>query len=359
MNRNSTFPVKLFYSYCHKDSGFRDTMEDTLNLLEDSGLKQWSDGCILPGQDISDKIKQNMEGADIFVFLISRNFLASEECKKEWRYARELSKNRKTRMVPIIVRQCAWKDFENMRELMALPQDGKPVTQFNDEDVAWQQIYEGIKGVIDELRLSFVAKEEFLAEITHIDFVSHQKQTTTLDDLFVFSIPAFHSSDQRYYHFFDNVNQIINKRYALIYGDEMSGKTTFCAYIFRTLLEQKRPVMFVDLKEIEARKPSIKIYQEIYAKQFYGDFSLWIKQENRTVILDNLSNSQKSVQHLIFAKEHFHNVIVTVSSDVYSAYWIDDQRLADFTSIEIQHLSRSSKKLSSEGGLSYQNGTPL
>lgn len=277
MSKNSTFPVKLFYSYSHRDSRFRDTMKKTLNLLEDNGLKQWSDGCILPGQHIDDKVKRNMEESDIFAFLISSDFLASEECKKEWKYARELSKNGKARMLPIIIRQCSWKDFDNMKELLALPQDGKPVTQFNDGDIAWKQIYEGIKDIIDDLRQSFTAKEEFLTEITHIDFVSQQKQNTTLDDLFVFPSLRSNSSDERYYHFFDNVNQIINKKYALIYGDEMSGKTTFCAYIFCTLLEQKRPVMFIDMKDIEAKKPSINIYQEIYAKQFHGDFSLWIR----------------------------------------------------------------------------------
>ncbi len=88
----------------------------------------------------------------------------------------------------------------------------------------------------------------------------------------------------------------------------------------------------------------MNIYQEIYAKQFHGDFSLWRNQDDITLILDNPSHSPKSMEHVIFAKTNFHNVDVTVSSDIYSAYWHNDSRLANFVNIKIDRLSHAKQE---------------
>lgn len=338
MRKDSSFPMKLFYSYCHKDSKSKETMERTLKLLEDDGLKQWSDGCLLPGQHIDKTIRQNMEESDIFAFLISRDFLASEECKKEWSYAKQLSQNGKARIIPIIIRQCSWKDFDDMKEFMALPQDGKPVTQFNDSDTAWDQIYEGIKGVINDIRINFTPKKEYISEISCTDFISQRKQNITLDDLFVF--PSIYSLGEKRTLIFEDANQIIDEKYVLIDGEGLSGKTALCVHIFLTLAKQQKPALLIDLKEIERKTPTEKVYEGIYRNQFRGDFSLWREQENITIIFDNLSDQRKSMDHIVFAKEHFRNVIVTVSSDVYSTYWMNEPHLADFTHIKINPLTQ-------------------
>ena len=338
MSKDSPFPMKLFYSYCHGDSSYKKDMEKTLKLLEDDGLKQWSDRCILPGRHIDDTIKQNMRESSIVAFLISRGFLASAACKEEWNYAKQLSKNGQVRMISIIVRECAWKDFDDMKEFMALPQDGKPVTQFNDKETAWHQIYEGIKGVINDIRITFTPKNEYISEISCIDFISQRKQDVTLDDLFVF--PSIYSLGEKKTLIFEDVNQIIDKKHALIYGDGLSGKTALCVHIFLTLVKQEKPALLIDLKEIERKTPSEGIYKEIYKKQFHGDFSSWRKQKEITIILDNFSDQQKSMDHVMFAKQNFHNVVVAVSSDIYSAYWTNEPCLADFTNIKINLLSQ-------------------
>ena len=324
MSKNPTFPISLFYSYSHKDSSFRERMEKTLKLLEENaGLTQWSDRSIRPGEHISDAIKQNMEKSDILAFMVSSDFLASEACKEEWSYAGLLGRNGNKIRIPIILKECAWQDYDDMRSVLALPQDGKPVTRFSDRDSAWRQIYEGIKNVIESLRNCFSVKKEFVDEITKIDFISQQKQDIRLNDLFVFPSLYF-NADEKVSFVVDNVNQIIEKKFALIDGDDLSGKTALCFHLFLTLVEEEKPVLFIDLKEIANKKPSLKIYQEIYLQQFQGDFLLWQKQEGITVILDNLSHSPNSMEHVIFAKEHFHNVVVTVTSDIYRAYWHDD-----------------------------------
>lgn len=344
MSRNPTFPIRLFYSYSHKDSSFREKMEKILKLLEENdGLKQWSDRSIHPGEHISDTIKQSMEKSDILAFLISSDFLASDACKEEWSYAKRLAKNGTQARIPIILKECAWKDFDDMKSLMALPQDGKPVGKFGSRDEAWQQIYEGIKNVIESLRNCFNVKQAFVDEITKIDFISQQKQDIKLSDLFVFPSLYGHSGQGSPY-VVEEVNQIIKKKYALIDGGDLSGKTALCAHIFLSLVTENRPTMLINLKDLESKTPSMRIYQESYSKQFGGDFLLWMKQSDRTVILDNLSSSTNSIEHVVFAKENFDNVVVTVSSDIYRAYWHDDSRLADFANIKMSRLSHTKQE---------------
>ena len=344
MSKSPTFSIRLFYSYSHKDSPFREKMEKTLKLLEENdGLKQWSDRSIRPGEHISDTIKQNMEKSDILAFLISNDFLASDACKEEWNYAKTLAKNRNSSRIPIILKECPWQNFDDMQSMMALPQDGKPVTKFGDREEAWRQVYEGIKNVIERRRSCFSVKEEFIDEITKIEFISQQKQDIKLSEVFVFPSLYCNSGPGSPY-LIEDVRQIIKKQHALIDGGELSGKTALCVHMFLALVEEESPVIFIDLKDMESKPPSMRIYQDIYAKQFRGDFSLWMKQKDRTVILDNLSSSTNSIEHVNFAKKHFANVVVTVSSDIYRAYWSDDSRLADFASIKISRLSHTKQE---------------
>ena len=84
----------------------------------------------------------------------------------------------------IIVRECSWKDVLGNDDVKALPVDGKPVALFEDKDIAWHQVYEGIREVVDELRMTFAPKMEFLKELEKTDFISQSH--LRLQDLFVF-----------------------------------------------------------------------------------------------------------------------------------------------------------------------------
>ena len=91
-----------------------------------------------------------MDEADILVFLLSPDFIASDECMKEWEYAKQLvARGKPIFRIPIILRECAWQDLLRNDDIKALPNDGKPVATFDDKDTAWMQVYEGIKAVLE------------------------------------------------------------------------------------------------------------------------------------------------------------------------------------------------------------------
>ena len=74
-------PKKLFISYSHKDDSHREELEERLAMLKRNNIVSvWHDRKILAGEEWKDKIDENLESADIILFLISPSFLASNYC---------------------------------------------------------------------------------------------------------------------------------------------------------------------------------------------------------------------------------------------------------------------------------------
>ena len=182
----TAFYANLFYSYSHKDAQYRNDTETALSLLKKNNLlKDWSDLNILPGQTISKEIRKKMDEVDILVFLLSPDFINSDECMKEWDYSKQLAAEGKPiSRIPIILRDCSWKDLLGNDDIKALPKDGKPVANFDNKDTAWQQVYTGIKAVISQLRETFTPKSDFIRELEKTDFVSLEH--VKLQDIFCF-----------------------------------------------------------------------------------------------------------------------------------------------------------------------------
>ena len=171
---SNTFCANLFYSYSHKDAQYRDDMEIALSLLKRSKLlKDWSDLNILPGQTIPKEVRQKMDDANILVFLLSQDFIASDECMKEWEYAKQLTaKGKPIFRIPIILRDCPWEDLLANDNIKALPNDAKSVANFDNKDTAWMQVYHGIKAVISQLRKTFTSELEISAKMKKINNLS-------------------------------------------------------------------------------------------------------------------------------------------------------------------------------------------
>jgi hypothetical protein len=314
-------------------------MEKFLTLLRKEGvLKEWCDRKILAGQKISDVIHNELNNADIIVFLVSIDFLNSDACNEEWELANSLAKNNKKTLVSIIVRECPWFDFDNMSDYLALPTDGRPITSplWNDKDAAWNNVYSGIKDVIDSIRSTFDLKDDFKNKISILEFCSQSNEVLLLNDLFVFPNLIKHSDSTENEIILRNTTDILNEKKTIILGDSQSGKTKLCSHIFLELNEKNVPVLLIDLMDIANKKPTIDVFQQCYSDQYKGDFNLWLNQKEKTVIFDNLSQFRNSLEHLILAESVFDNVIVTTSIEDYESYFKDDTRLLKFSLIAVR-----------------------
>ena len=333
--------LRLFYSYCHADREYREEMEKVLRLLErERALQGWSDAEILPGQSISEKIKENLSQADIIVFLLSNDFLASDACIEEWHTARQLaSGERPVFRIPIVIRECAWIDFLSNDDLKALPDDGQAVA--SDPDVAWQEVYDGIKAVVAELRTTHSPKPAFLRGFDSAEIPT--ARPIQLNDIFVFPRLTVQSEDTDD----DDLGQLqvtdaqtlFQQGNCIIHGQEKAGKTALAKHLYLALTDAEQPVLFVDLHATVGRLSERQL-QTCYAEQFNGDYSIWRDLEGKTLIVDDVSEDPRALEFFEACTDAFATVILLTATDTYQAFFMDEIRLAQFRKLKIERLTR-------------------
>src|SRR5512138_2812390 len=89
---------KLFVSYSRKDSVAARKLITSFETMELDVWVDWED--IPPAVDWMDQIFHGIEGADVFIFLVSPDSVTSEVCNVE---VGQAAKNNK-RIIPVVVR---------------------------------------------------------------------------------------------------------------------------------------------------------------------------------------------------------------------------------------------------------------
>jgi GTPase SAR1 family protein len=143
--------LSLFYSYAHEDEVLRDQLEKHLRQLQRQGLiSAWHDREILPGGLWAHEIDTHLETASLILLLVSPDFLASDYCyENEMQRALARHERGTARVVPIILRSCDWQ-HSPLKDLQCLPRDGRPVTQWQDQDEIFNTITQGLRRIIEQ-----------------------------------------------------------------------------------------------------------------------------------------------------------------------------------------------------------------
>jgi TIR domain len=144
--------LSLFFSYSHADEELRDQLEQQLAILKrQKVISVWHDRRIIAGSEIDHNIDAQLEAADIILLLVSPAFLASDYCyDREMTRAMERHHAGEARVIPVILRPCAWHDAP-FGKLLATPIDGKPVTLCPDRDQAFLEVANAIKAAAKAL----------------------------------------------------------------------------------------------------------------------------------------------------------------------------------------------------------------
>lgn len=87
---------KIFISYSHTDQS---RVEKLVELLREAGYDPWFDHRLLPGQDWKAELLKAITEADIFVYAITPESVASEWCQWEFSKAIELGKS----IIPVLL----------------------------------------------------------------------------------------------------------------------------------------------------------------------------------------------------------------------------------------------------------------
>ena len=143
-------PLKVFFSYSRHDKNLRDDLDKHLSTLKrQKYIDAWHDRDILPGNTWDEEIKRELRAADIILFLISADFLATDYIMDiELPLALERREKGEATIIPIILRPCLWEETP-LADLLALPGKGIPITTWDSKDEALTEVVKGIKRVID------------------------------------------------------------------------------------------------------------------------------------------------------------------------------------------------------------------
>lgn len=141
--------TKAFISYSHRDEKARDRLHTHLATLRRSGeISAWFDREIFAGSDFDNEIKSTLGNSDLFLALVSPDFLASNYCyEREMAAALMRHDEGSLRVIPIILEPCDWKSTP-LGKLKALPKDGKPISTWTNENVAYLDVVTELRRVV-------------------------------------------------------------------------------------------------------------------------------------------------------------------------------------------------------------------
>ena len=121
---------RVFISYSHLDEGWKDRLVSHLGVLEGADrITLWVDRKIQPGDAWRAEIEQAMDDAAIAVLLVSADFLSSQFITGS--EVPRLLKRRQDeglRVIPLIIRPCAWQTAKWLAELETRPK-GRAVSE--------------------------------------------------------------------------------------------------------------------------------------------------------------------------------------------------------------------------------------
>jgi hypothetical protein len=143
--------MRAFISYSHHDKAALDRLHVHLkNLTRGRHIETWYDRDILAGSDLNAEIARELEAADLFLLLVSPDFIASDYCvEREMKRALERHAAGAARVVPIIVEECDWKAMGELRQLKAVPTDGKAISEWANANTAYLNVVQELRRIIE------------------------------------------------------------------------------------------------------------------------------------------------------------------------------------------------------------------
>jgi len=190
---NTMEPVKIYLSSSDEDKHYHQKLIVNLAGLKRQGkIKVLNDNGILPGNIWEEQILQWLKEAELVLFLVSSDFIASDFIYDvEIQKVLDCNQKGKVKIIPIIIRPC---DFESLPicQFKVLPLNKIPVSVWENEDEAWLQIIiqlkKVIKGIINEKTMQIPNQKTKAPVIRRLFPLASLAATASLLLLFTFSI---------------------------------------------------------------------------------------------------------------------------------------------------------------------------
>lgn len=302
-------PIKLFYSYSRKDEEFKDELQKHLATLKKNGLIcDWHDRDIDAGANWTEEIEKHISTADIILFLMSPDFIASDACQEEVRRTMKLKKEIGTVAIPIILRQCSWEDIPEIKSIQALPKNANPVSTWCDRDAAWKSVYDGIKSKVESLCAMPKLKDNFKRKLSFTPMGD-------LDKIFVYPDMMADNDSPNLEGNERDAEQLTNLkdagcRFVLLEGAEQSGKTALCNMLFLRYWRSGFYPIVINGKHISGKANITEIVNNAYREQYDSVGSYFGNDQDKRVLLiddchDKTAKRENFATFLASIKERF------------------------------------------------------
>ena len=153
--------INMFVIYAREDKDVKLDLLRHLNQFKEAfNLSIWHDDQIEPGQLWKPHIESRLNFTDVFLLLVSVDFMNSQFIKQtEFKAAIDRHKENKSVVIPVIIDYCQWDiDFTlidykfNIKELQVLPDEGKPVGEWHTPDQAYNNVAAGVRKVLTSIQ---------------------------------------------------------------------------------------------------------------------------------------------------------------------------------------------------------------
>lgn len=156
-----SIPINIFIIYAREDKGIKQRLLLHLNPFKNAfNAEIWHDEHIEPGQEWKPHINSRLEQTDLFLLLVSIDFMNSEFINEvEFKYAIDRHRAKKSIVIPVIINYCQWdidihfKEYTfNLNELQVLPNEGRPIGDWKTTEEAYNNIAAGIRVVLSTIK---------------------------------------------------------------------------------------------------------------------------------------------------------------------------------------------------------------
>lgn len=147
--------MRAFISYSHVDARWAERLKTHMAQMEREGaISSFYDRKIPAGGLLDKEISDNLEQSKLFLAVASPDFLDSQYCvEREMGRALEMHAEGKIIVVPIIAEPCDWQNSP-LGKLKAVPQDGKPISDFKNPNTAFLDIIQELRKLISSQSIS-------------------------------------------------------------------------------------------------------------------------------------------------------------------------------------------------------------
>ncbi|RML69891.1 Toll-interleukin receptor [Pseudomonas syringae pv. syringae] len=357
--KNMTTAVKVFVSYSHLDKSYLDSFERCLsNMRRHNEISTWTDKDVTAGEEWRNKIERNLEEAEIIILLISPDFMHSGYCYDvEMGKALQHHREKKAKVIPVYIRATDVKG-SIIAELQGLPEDRRPINQWDDKDGAWKNVVEGLRLSIAEylqakpmhvettpkrFESSFSETHTLWLDDTEITLTHRVADIVRLRDIFIAPdlIVSNKTLNNKVRKSINSVNLLKESKLSLVIGEEQAGKTSLAKAISWQTLELGLTPIYICGSEIRSANIEALI-EKRSSEQLQQKTKLETEDlKSCILIIDNFhlnGLNKKHIEQLLKSlKSSFHTVVL-FATETFRYVMPDFEELEDFDVFQINEF---------------------